>query len=49
MKSKKSLIIGIAVVIVIAGTVAYLRRPTEPAATNDSVHPVQVGIRQVSE
>ncbi|NTV54925.1 MAG: efflux RND transporter periplasmic adaptor subunit [Candidatus Moranbacteria bacterium] len=49
MKSKKSLIIGIAIVVIIAGTVAYLRRPTEPAATNGGVHPVQVGIRQVSE
>jgi RND family efflux transporter MFP subunit len=49
MKSKKSLIIGIVIVVVIAGTAAYLRRPSEPVATNGGVRPVLVGIRQVSD
>lgn len=49
MKSKKSLLIGIAIVIVISGTVAYLRRPTEPATTDGGARPVQVGVRQVSD
>ncbi|NTW15780.1 MAG: efflux RND transporter periplasmic adaptor subunit [Candidatus Moranbacteria bacterium] len=49
MKSKKSFIIGIVVIIAIAGTAAFLRRPSEPAPSTKPANPIQVGVRTVSD
>ncbi|HWQ60638.1 MAG TPA: efflux RND transporter periplasmic adaptor subunit, partial [Candidatus Fimivivens sp.] len=46
---KKSLIVGIAVVIAIAGAVAFLRRPAAPTASTEVTHAVQVGVRSASD